>query len=884
MQHTISLSAAPLVLLLACGGSDSKSSSTDSGSSPPDLTERLSADESRAGVVTDERALFGGAAAEGERGDIKIYNDRVQFIIEAAGPSQNYVEYGGSLVDADIVRPDGQIGQDLIDDASIMVGLGRMFVAEAVEVINDGQNGEPAHVRAIGGTAPLTIMTGTLEAPSLIADRTMAITTDYILKPGSHLLQVNTDIEWGDESTTVQLTEFMFTSADVADPYQHLAGFTGDVPSSYGWSAILGHRHEIAVAILEGADRGAFVTSPVLETLFELGPLILGTTENVTINDGDVVSWSRYIGVGSDMGRITDDWYAERGESTETVGGSVTSGDGPVEGVRIHILNGDGLPITVAHTDEEGRFSAEVPAGEAVTAVAEARGKGVYYDRSPGAGWLGPYNAPSVREAALESMASGALTIPFPAGHGVSQPQPVSEDMSFELETPALIRVQVEDGGPAMVRVDFADGDPAQSVPNVTPSRPSGRMAYLYLRDGEGEVPVEPGTYRVVVARGPTYEAHVEDVSVASGADHLITASLDESVDRGGFWSLDPHSHAAPSGDGSIPMSGRLTVHAAHGIDVHFGTDHDHVVDYRPLLEPLGLDGHLVSVVADEVSPTRRGHHNAYPLESVPEETNGGAFLWSRTFLETWETTAELYEHIRAMASDGDVIVQANHPTGSSGLFSNANYRPAEGTVGIPDRWADDFEAVELLNDGNYSTVFPYYLDLLSRGLSPTPVGVSDSHSHLGGVGPNRTWVPLDVESPSAFTNDHVREAIRTAGTIVSLGPLVVPTIDGEWAPGRTYTGPVDLAVEVRTPSWIQVDTLHVWENGTETSTIDIVDNHAEVTLSPMADAVYVLTVTGDTPMSPVYPGVRPWAASQGFFVDTEGDGWTPPLPPLVVD
>ena len=883
MKCTTSSIAALLFLAPACGdGSDKKD---DSGKPiGPDLTERLSEGEVRAGVVTDDAALFGGAAAEGALGDIKIYNDRVQFIIEAAGESQNYVEYGGSLVDLDIVRPEGQLGQDLIDDASTMVGLGRMFDADTVTVLNDGTNGEAAHVRAVGSASPLTIMTGTLEAPALIAERTMTITTDYRLQPDSHLLQMDTRIDWADEDTTVQVTDFMFTSADVSDAYQQQAGYTSEVPDSYGWTGIVGQRHEVAVAILEGKERDAFIASAVLESLFELGPLILGTTESTTLSDGDVFEWTRYVGVGSDLASITDDWHTVRGDATDTVAGVVTAGGEAVEAARVHILDASGKPITMAQTDASGTFSALVPSGSAVTAVAEARGPGVYYDREPGAGWLGPYNAPTPRAAALESMAAGATPIPFPAGHGLSEPQGVSEEMRFELSPPAMLTVNVAGGVPAMVRVDFADADPVTAIEYITPGRPSGRMAWLYLRDGEGTVPVEPGDYTVVVARGPTHEAHVESVSVAAGETHRIDATLEASVDTEGFWSLDPHSHAAPSGDGSIPMSGRLTVHAAHHVDVHFGTDHDHVVDYRPLLEPLGLSDHLVSIVSDEVSPTRRGHHNVYPVEVRPDATNGGAFIWSRTFMETWSTTEELFDQMRAMASDGEVIVQANHPTGSSGLFTASNYRPAEGRVRSPDRWAGDFEAFEILNDGNYSRVFPYYLDLLNRGLNPTPVGVSDSHSHRGGAGENRTWVPLDAKSTADFTNDHVREAIRSAGTISSLGPLVVPTIDGQWAPGTTHTDNAEVTVEVRAPSWIQVDTLHVWENGTEVQTLPIVDNLASVLLDPEADAVYVLTVTGETDMSPVYPGEEPWAVAQGIFIDVGGDGWTPPLPPLRID
>ena len=70
-----------LLLLLACRPDET----TPPKGKTPDLTERLGEGEVRAGVVTDEAALFGGVSAEGKAGDVKIYNDRAQFVIQAAG-------------------------------------------------------------------------------------------------------------------------------------------------------------------------------------------------------------------------------------------------------------------------------------------------------------------------------------------------------------------------------------------------------------------------------------------------------------------------------------------------------------------------------------------------------------------------------------------------------------------------------------------------------------------------------------------------------------------------------------------------------------------------------------------------------------------------------
>lgn len=865
----------------SCGDSDKKA---DSAAPPPlDLTEALSEAEARAGVVIDESALFGGISAEGRSGDIKIYNNRVQFVIQAPGGSSYYIGYGGSVVDADMIRPEGQPGQDLIDDGCTMVGLGRMFNAETVTVVNDGSDGEPAVVRAVGSVEPLTILTGTLEADGLIQDRDVRITNDYILEPDSQLLKIETSVEWRDVSTPVQLADMIFVAADAASDYKDTVGRTGPTPDSYGWTAMVGDRNEGALAILQGPEHRIFEANSVLETVGDLGPLLLGSNPTVDLVEGDTAQWVRYWAVGPDIATIVDAWHDELGTETELIDGAVEAAGAPVPGARVHILDADQRPISMAVTDADGRFSARTPTGSAASVVAESRGPAVYFDGQPGAGWYSPYAAESVREQTLRTVAQGAPPIPHSPGFGVGATTEAGQNLSLELPYPGQLNVQIADGGAAVVRVAFAEEDPIDAFPAVAHSRPEGYAAWAYVTDGAMQIPLEEGRYSVVVHRGTTHEAFSEDVTVSAGETTLIEAELIASVDTTNFRSIDPHSHAAPSGDGGIPMEGRLIVTAAHGVDIHVGTDHDHIADYRVLLEPLGLTDRLMSIVANEVSPSIRGHHNAYPLETAADETNGGAFRWWETWKD-WRTTEGFFARVRAMKSDGDIIVQANHPRGSAGLFTNAAYDPTDGTVAKSTHWSNDFDAMEVLNDGGHTAVFPYYLDLLNRGLNPTPVGVSDSHDHIEGMGVNRTWMPLSVNDPSQVTNDHVRQGILEGGTIASLGPLVVPTVDGEWAAGATLTGPVNLDLEIRTPSWMTVDTIHLYENGTEIETIAIDTDSATLRLEPTADAVYVVTVTGEDDMAPAYPGLRPWALVQGIFIDADGDGWTPPLPSISFD
>ncbi len=73
-----------LPLLLAACSPDPVDTVRDTGDGPqpPDLGEVLGIGETRAGFVTDTSVLFGGTAAEGQAGDMKIYNARVQFVIQ----------------------------------------------------------------------------------------------------------------------------------------------------------------------------------------------------------------------------------------------------------------------------------------------------------------------------------------------------------------------------------------------------------------------------------------------------------------------------------------------------------------------------------------------------------------------------------------------------------------------------------------------------------------------------------------------------------------------------------------------------------------------------------------------------------------------------------
>ena len=867
------LSHIALLFTCACAGSDSKTPADDTGIAPLDVTERLGAGEVRAGPIVSGAALFGGVSAEGREGDFKIYNADVQFVLQGFREGDYYEAWAGGIIDADLVREPGVPGRDVIDECGVMVGIGRLVSPEKITVVADGSDNMAAIIRVEGRGAPMTLLTGALESRSVVPDLEVDIVTEYRLEPDSHLLEATTTITWEDDTTSVQIGDLVMVGMEAIDtvmPGRGLEG--GELEATGEWMGMIGRQNEVAVAVFNGGQ--TFSTGALEMLLSEIGPVLAPLGPTTSLSAGDTTTWSRTIGVGSDFAELTDAWSAHMGYSTQTVSGQVITEDGtPVAGARVHLLDGDSLE-TIAVSASDGSWSAEVRAASP-TAVATGRGRGEIADLPAGAGWVAPYVHDDVLPEVLDSFIAGATPIPFAEGYGVSEAVAATSDTTLTLASPGTLRVEVLDGGPARVSVDFAAGDP-QSVDRArVPPRPGSAVVQGYLRDGDLDLPVEPGDYVVTISRGPRFEVVQHTVSVSAGDITSVSADLELVVAPEGFLSLDPHSHASPSGDGEITMAHRLLTMAGSGVQVHFGTDHDHVADYLPLLTSLGLDNVMTTVMANEASPVLRGHTNVYPISRDRSKPNAGAPRW-------WDgisDTESWYQTLRSWAGP-DAIIQLNHPASSSGMLGAAGYSIEEGGVRKPDHFATDFQAIEALNDGETGEFLQLYLDLVSRGYTVTPIGVSDAHGYRNGVGENMTWLKVDVDHPRDLTDSLLTEKMLERGTIVSRGPFVDVRIGGAWAPGQTFVGAQVIDVDVLAPSWIVVDTITLLEDGVERESVAWDGSPVSFSVNPSEDAHYEVVASGAQPMAPVY-SQTPWAMSAALFIDTDGSGWESPLPDL---
>ena len=99
--------------------------------------------------------------------------------------------------------------------------------------------------------------------------------------------------------------------------------------------------------LLYKAKQTAHSASAVLlDTLLDLGPLLMGPGPSVTLDEGDELQWSRYLGVGPDMASVTGEWLERQGTAVETIAGTVKADDQVVPGARVHVQDESGQVIT----------------------------------------------------------------------------------------------------------------------------------------------------------------------------------------------------------------------------------------------------------------------------------------------------------------------------------------------------------------------------------------------------------------------------------------------------------------------------------------------------------------------------------------------------------
>lgn len=146
--------------------------------------------------------LIGGPAALSQVGDFLLKNDKIRFIVGGPEHSWSFGVYGGSVIDADLVRSDGRFqagaGKDAFGELFPTVNLVTPNpVPDQVEIVEDGSNGTNASLRVVGeGSMIFDILK--ILSNSLLQVLFKEIKTDfyfetvYNLSKGADYLEIST--------------------------------------------------------------------------------------------------------------------------------------------------------------------------------------------------------------------------------------------------------------------------------------------------------------------------------------------------------------------------------------------------------------------------------------------------------------------------------------------------------------------------------------------------------------------------------------------------------------------------------------------------------------------------------------------------------------------
>ena len=856
--------------------------------------------ESRAGVIREgdagEAALFGGISAEGRAGDIKLYNSHVQFIVQGPYLSHGYVPVGGGIIDADRVRPEDQLGRDLIEDVYLAFSMARLFHAETVELISDGSDGGPAIVQSTGTDVAWSWFQGMFERDDPVVDALgLEITTTYTLPPDSDTLEISTRFtNTGDDPVELSPQEGAWGSGEDLIPWEYGSGYDELDSDRREWLILTGRQGESTLTLWR--DQDTYGTGVITSLAADYG-MVLADLGTIELDPGASAVMDRFLTLGADPMSALTSRRELAGDAMGELCASVQAQGEPVAGARVHFVGDEGL-LGWAITDSDGSTCADLPVG-AATAYAVGHADLEHVQLPAGRGRYAPFGATGVNEPAL-ALYRGEIDAqppPWVMGH------PASEGNAFEVTGGSTTSIELEIGKPGRFEISLEDqvGAPLPGVlelrwsAGVPPDSavpadlreamgvPTGsRAGWAWTADGTFTMDVLPGTYDLEATHGWRHEqAAIDDVEVLPGETTSLTLTLERVIEPDGWLAMDAHLHGAPSFDGALPMADRLVACTATGVDIAVLTDHDVHVDYAPLAQAMGLGGRLLTITGVEVTTMMRGHFNLWPMvPSAREVPNAGALAW-------WDlrvTTDELFERMREVVG-ADALLQINHPR-TPGMLTFADYDPISGEPDDPESFSWDFETFELINGGvtDLEQVREDFFSFLNHGYIRTPLGVSDSHYRFIPCGMARTDLYLDADTAGNTNEDAVMEAVL-AGHVVAATGTTLRVTAGDALPGDTLTGnAATLNVLVLAPSWIVPGDLRLIRNGEivfeqtlPDSAEDGVFFEGELELEADTDAWFVVEVVGSQPMGDAWRNQTPFAMSNAFFLDIDADGWDAP-------
>lgn len=732
-------------------------------------------------------------------------------------------------------------------------------------------------------------------------------------------------------------------------------------PFVVDWLAAEGDGTSYGLAPVDGALLIPMFTS---DQTAAVGGGVGGSTEGDRFPDGTAYTYERIFSVGEgDVGSALDGLLAARGIPTGSVEGHVLDSvtRESISGVSVMAFRGAGDTMEPhawsAWTSDVGQD--HVPDGSFGGTLPE------------GTWTLTPYlkghpEGPSVEvEVTAGQTTSAWLELPRA---GEVEITVVDEE---NREVPAKITFY-HASGETLRRPEYGDSYIAGGATDV-----------VFTPGGPLSTSLPPGEYTAVASRGPEYEiAWSDPFTVSDHGPVQMRLQVVRSVDTTGWIAADFHVHSDSSFDSGLSKERRLTSMAAEGMEFFFSTDHDFLTDYAPTLQELGLEPWIRTGTGVEISTLELGHYLCFPVEQDFLAPSGGAFDWTdMTPSDMFEACRALgapdgVEPILLVAHPRDGILGYFDQFGVNAYVADGDwmkldwsYMSLQNPLLVAENFDASFEGMEIFNakrfelirsptqdeldryaadgsvtgydvvvrtpeeqqaliDGTYTLgdgvkgQVDDWFNLLNLGYRYTAVGNSDTHDvTTNESGVCRNYLLLDTDDPATVDPVAVVDALRAHRVVTTYGPFVHFEADGQPVGSDvTANGPVELTIEVQSPTWYDVDHVELYENGTLLQAWDVapggtvLDFSEVVAVEPTTDAWYVVIVASDDTMEPVatpvdrpyvqlqdvvtealspiesvgsllgestprprtFP-ILPYAVTNPIWVDVDGDGWTAP-------
>lgn len=486
-----------------------------------------------------------------------------------------------------------------------------------------------------------------------------------------------------------------------------------------------------------------------------------------------------------------------------------------------------------------------------------------------------------------------------------------SKTFAFGPESSISFDIKDEAGKSIPCKAQFnALGETAQV--NLGPTdRARGCVDQYFSESGRFRVGLPPGTYEVIVTRGPEHHHLRQEVDLQPGATHAFTGILKRAFATPGWVSTDFHNHSTPSGDNTCGTDDRLINLAAEHVEFAPTTEHNRLYDWAPHIERLGLASFLKTVPGMELTGSG-AHFNSFPFSPDPKLQDWGAPVWKKDprlnaiTLRDWQgAEADRWIHVNHPDMIENFIDRDKNGQADGGFayfgglldgIEVQNYSPSEILATAP------YKLAPARGGGPGRVVSPIrefiWLQLLNQGLSPRAIAVCDAHHvHGNGVGGWRTYVKSSTDEPAEVDWREISRNSKAGRMILSTGPyLEVETGAGIGAGDLDrVSGEVQLKVRVQCNDWLDIDRVQVLVNGRQLPEYNYTreknpDKFADggvkfdqsLKLKLQQDAHLIVVAVGEKHTLQTGFGssgqskLQPIAYNNPIFVDVDGGGFQP--------